>query len=174
MKRYIKASITSKVNEIVNNKKDVRSWVNDTGSLRSEEAVRYFVRDMNVDNLEITKYEPGDPDYEKYRAAYRSDFQDPLYVGRWTTYENYNATRNEELNALFKTIKTYDELQEFCDALYATGQGIWFYTKRKDNPLNSSFDPVPGEPDYVTYVVDRHDAVLKCKISNLYRVLTIK
>ena len=175
MKRYVKASITSEVNDIIHSEKDVMAIPQQTTPCRSEEDVRFQVRFDNVENLEITKYELGDPDYwdSNNRRGLNPNYQEPYYVGRWTVYQNYNATRNEELNAILKRIKTYGELKELCDALENSGYGIWFYTKRKDNTVGFFYE-IPNEPDYVEYLVERHDATLKCKISNLYKVLTIK
>ena len=173
MKRYIQASITSEVNDIVNNKKDIEIHVNETCSHRTEEDVRYEVRDSNVENLEITKYEPNDPEYQEYHRGINPSYQGPLYVGRWEVPTLYNATKTEELNALLKRVRTFEEVNELYWAIYNIGDGTWWYTKRGNNPLNGSFDPVPDDPESVTYIVDRHSAVLKCKISNLYKVLKI-
>lgn len=173
MKKYVRASITSEVNDIVNNEKDIQVHENSTTPCRSEGDVLFQVRHDNPENLEITKYEYGDPDYQKYHLGLNPDYKGPYYIGRWNVYSRYNATMTEELNDLLKRVKTYEELTELKHALEDTGWGLWFYTKRGDNPLNGSFDPVPGEPDTVTYIVDRHSAILKCKISNLYKVLKI-
>ena len=174
MKRYIRSSITSDVNDIVNNRKDVRSHLNEDGPFRNEEDLNWFLNKVNPPNPEITKYEPDDPDYETYHRGLNPNYRDSYYIVRWYTYFNYNATKAEELDAMLKQISTFEELDEFYSAICNIGDGTWFYTKRGNNPLNSSFEPVPYDPDYVTYVVDRHDAVLKSKISNLYRVLTIR
>lgn len=174
MKRYIQASITSEVNDIVNNMKDVKSrecyepfW--------DEDAVKWYLgKNTYITDYEIVKITPDSPDYQKYHGGLNLEYYPkPYFVLKWIETDTYNATRVEELNALFKTIKTFDELQEFYDAINSIGDGTWFYTKRNNNPLNSAFWEVPNEPEYAEYIVDRHSAVLKCKISNLYKVLKI-
>lgn len=174
MKRYVRASITSEVNDIVNNKKDTNYHINETLPHRTEEDVMYEVRNDNIDNLEITKYEPGDPDYQKYRNGLNSNYQGTYYIGRWKVPYRYNSTKYEELNAILKRIRTVEEANELYWAIYNVGDGTWIYTKRGNNPLNGTFEPVPNDPESVAYIVDRHSAVLKCKISNLYKVLTIR
>ena len=176
MKRYIRASITSEVNDIVNNKKDV-DYQEYNDSFWTEEEVKWYADRYDIKDYEVIKYEPNDPDYQKYRGGLNLEYynpQRPYYVCRWITSHYYNATRTEELNAILKRVKTFAELKELYNAINDTGLGIWWYTKRNNNPLNCCFWEVEGEPDYVEYIVDRHSAVLKCKISNLYRVLTIK
>ena len=176
MKRYIRASITSKVNDIIHSEKDVM-YRDHSASFWDMKGLEWYLdKSPEIADYEILEVTPDSPDYQKYRGGLNLEYYNPpksYFVLKWTSSERYNATRSEELTALLKQVKTYDELKELYDALENSGYGIWFYTKRGDNPLNSSFDPVPGEPNTVTYVVDRHSAILKCKISNLYKVLRI-
>ena len=176
MKRYIRASITQEVQDIVNNKKDVRTIPQQTFSYRNEDDARREALGLNAKDFEIIKYEPNDPDYwdKDNRGGLNPNYQEPYYVGKWDIYENYNATKNEELNALLKRVRTIDELNELYWAIWNIGDGTWFYTKRGNNPLNGTFDPVHSDPESVYYIVDRHSQTLKCKIANLYRVLVIK
>lgn len=176
MKRYIRSSITSEVNDIIHSEKDVL-YRDHFDSFWDMEGLEWYLgKNTYITDYEIVEVAPDSPDYQKYRGGLNLEYYNPpksYFVLKWTSSERYNATRSEELNALLKKVKTYDELKELYDALWNSGYGIWFYTKRGNNPLNGSFDQVPDEPDTVTYIVDRHSAELKCKISNLYKVLRI-
>ena len=177
MKRYIRASITSEVSDIVNNEKDVMYQDHFESFWNREDLDWFLSKNTYISDYEILEITPNSPDYQKYRAGLNLEYYNPprpYVVLKWVSSRNYNATKNEELNALLKRVKTYSELKELFNAINSIGDGTWFYTKRNNNPLNCDFWEVPNEPEYVEYIVDRHSAVLKSKISNLYRVLTIR
>lgn len=176
MKVYIRASITSEVNDIIHSEKDVM-YRDHFASFWDMEGLEWYLgKSSEITDYEIVEVTPDSPDYQKYRCGLNLEYYNPpksYFVLKWTSSERYNATRSDELNALLKRVKTFDELEELYKAISNTGYGIWFYTKRSDRPLNSNFTQSRFNPDYVTYIVDGHDATLKCKISNLYRVLKI-
>ena len=181
MKRYITAttitaSITSEVNDIVNSEKDIMYQDHFESFWNMDGLEWYLSKSPEITDYEIVEVTPDSPYYQEYRGGLNLEYYNPprpYVVLKWVTSKKYNATRTEELNAILKRVKTFAELKELYNAIGDTGLGIWWYTKRNNNPLNSAFWEVPGQPDYVEYVVDRHSAVLKCKISNLYKVLKI-
>lgn len=82
-----------------------------------------------------------------------------------------NQEVRDELNEMFCTVTTWEELCDFFDYMNSFGRGYWLkMTTKKGGELNGMFR---SDDERVIYITDQTFIEYTCKIKNLHRVMRV-